>query len=767
MRLALWALGIVVAFAAPAFAGDVALELAGGRRVDGRILAVGPRRVVIDAAGGARFIERSEILSVTDGGTTVDLSRMASSSDVAAIVVQHLTEAVKEGAGPDTSVRLRRAERTLDLATLRGSEALLRPRDELRTGPYGRVAVLLPSGAKLTARSDAVLRFDDAGDPVLEEGVVHAEHLTGEVSIELPTGRLRALRAVVDVEHLRGRSMIGCYAGLAAELDARDGFQVEIPRNHVAEVSCADGSSPGFVAASPSNATGVSVTTRRPDGSTSRRFSVRPGERVVLLMDMAPPPVGVPAPAPAPIEPRSPDLARREPVAQPAAPGTPRLAPDAGVGRVLGAAGAFVLRRAGLARVVSPDEARSLVLRAADEIGTEETGLDVEVGDARAAIEPGSTVLIDDEGGVARLRLTRGAFAASTANRAAVGVIDGELALAAGKVALRSRSVPGGNRVEARVEKGRAQLSVGKDLMAVLASGDGVAASSESGVIRVEVLTQGGPAPATLSIAGGSVEAGVAAGHRIEVSRQGTALVLSFSNGAALELDDSVRATILDVGLEPEVTPEDGARFKLAAGMRKKLHAARRDGKPDANKPDPRELTRAPEPASRPLEPAEPKGASEPKPAGVETKTLTNGAVLVLKGWGALETKPEAGSFVTVAGQPGSTLSFGPNAHATISRARGNVKIETADGRTVTQEPGSPSIVLRLTDDQRLSIEIQGDRSIMCEPGADVSVFVRADGDVVSLVFGQTYYLRPGQPAIVDPQQGLHLGSYMARQRGR
>jgi hypothetical protein len=54
MRLALWALGIVVAFAAPALAGDVALELTGGRRVDGRILAVGPRRVVIDAAGGAR-----------------------------------------------------------------------------------------------------------------------------------------------------------------------------------------------------------------------------------------------------------------------------------------------------------------------------------------------------------------------------------------------------------------------------------------------------------------------------------------------------------------------------------------------------------------------------------------------------------------------------------------------------------------------------------------------------------------------------------------
>jgi hypothetical protein len=567
--------------------------------------------------------------------------------------------------------------------------------------------------------------------------------------------------------------MIGCYAGLAAELDARDGFQVEIPRNHVAEVACADGSSPGFVAASPSNATGVNVTTRRADGGTSRRFSVRPGERVVLLMDMAPPPA-VPAPAPAPTEPRSPDLARREPlVPQPAAPGTPRLAPDLGAGRVVAATGAFVLRRAGLARVVSPDEARSLALRAADEIGTEESGLEVEVGDVSAAIEPASTVLVEDEGGVARLRLTRGALAASTANRAAVGVVDGEVALAAGKVALRSRSVPGGNRVEARVEKGRAQLSVGKDLMAVLASGDAVAASTESGGIRFEVLAQGGAAPATLSIAGGSVEAGVAAGRALVVSRQATALALTFSNGAALELDDSVRATILDAGAEPEVTLEDGTRFKLPAGARKKLHSAHRDAKPDA-KPDPRELARAPEPAPRSSDPAPPapptpvppSRAPESKPA-VETKTLSNGAVLALKDWGAVETKPLSGSFVAITGMPGSTLAFGPKTRATISRSRGLVKIETPDGRSVTQEPGSPSIVLRLSDDQRLTVEIQGDRSITCEPGADVSIFVRADGDVVSLVFGQTYYLRPRQPAIVDPQQGLHLGPYMARERGR
>jgi hypothetical protein len=287
---------------------------------------------------------------------------------------------------------------------------------------------------------------------------------------------------------------------------------------------------------------------------------------------------------------------------------------------------------------------------------------------------------------------------------------------------------------------------------------------------------------------------------RVVPRREGL-LALTLANGAIVELDESLRAQLTDDGQQdPEVTWASGGKVRLAAGSVQRFRAQngrpvaavegdeaphglvpRLDGSQDMARPlaptpppapvdldpppaPPVELPRETRPA--PVEPAPPRRVAQTPAASAVT--LPNGAVLTLKGWGSLVSKPSSDpSLVEVEGPEGSTLLFGANTKATLSRTRTSSRIEMEDGRSVTHEPNGPRFSLRLGTDRRLALDIQGDRSIVAEPGSELAVQLRSDGFAVSLVFGQTYYLKPGRPVTVDCAQGLKLGPQVAKKLGR
>jgi hypothetical protein len=148
-----------------------------------------------------------------------------------------------------------------------------------------------------------------------------------------------------------------------------------------------------------------------------------------------------------------------------------------------------------------------------------------------------------------------------------------------------------------------------------------------------------------------------------------------------------------------------------------------------------------------------------------ETKTLPNGAILTLRNWGPLVTKGAVDSGLVLVEAPGGgSLLFGRNVKATLSKTRtGIVRVEAEDGRGLIHEPLAPTYSLRLSEDKRLAIDVSGERSIVAEPGTELTLHLRSDGFAVSFVFGQTYYLKAGRPVAVDTGQGLKLGQALAR----
>ena len=132
----------------------------------GTVVAIGPTRLLFDGErSGLVFCERKDVVQVLDAnGRPRDWTQAAASETDPVGVVQKLV---------GNGVRVRRRDEEVPLA-LHGAQAVVREGDVLRTGPYGRATLALPGGGLLTARSDAMLRFQE-GKPVLLEFITREE----------------------------------------------------------------------------------------------------------------------------------------------------------------------------------------------------------------------------------------------------------------------------------------------------------------------------------------------------------------------------------------------------------------------------------------------------------------------------------------------------------------------------------------------------------------------------------------------------------------
>jgi len=777
-------LASALTFAAASVGRADTIELEDGRSIEGRVLAAGGRRVLVDGPGGVEFVARTAVRRVVDAqGKQVTLDDQAPNPVAVVKVV--------EG-----GVRVQRRDQDLALS-VHGAQAVVCDDDVVRTTPYGRVTLVLDGGALLSARSDAVLRFV-RGQPVLVEGSLRLEQEPGQASVDLPEGRLVVTDGKATVEHVRGKSRLLCLAGRTI-LQARDEFTLDLPRNHAVDVKASTEHEPASVSASNANAWPVRLE------QGARWVSIQPGERVVLLGRGPSAPATAdpeltrrPAAPPSPPEPELPS-ATPTPAPRltlPEAPITP-AAPGGEVGRVARATSSFAVARAGQpSRRVEPTEATGLALWPGDVVTADEGEVHVEtLGDARTAsrvrlLAHAQLAVRPAEGG-APLRLD-GEAALDVPGRLAVAVPGGELGLLRAKVTLRA----GADSTAVVLLEGTAGARFGDDVRAELLAPARLTAVATLCRVRLEVPKDAQGVEASL----GTVDARIPAGQSASHGRTGDLQVVELWTGSRLELLGPIRARVVPAANETwALEVEDGSRWPLRTGtyrFARRGQAIETLGTPgglaaevlaQAPPPSPPATTEAPAPAPTPTPPAPvtptppapvtptpPAPVTPTPPAPVapvprligdeQTVVLANGATLVLRGWGPLVVLRSGTDEVEVEGPAGSSLVLGAGAKASLVRGKtGTCRVELPDGRFVAHEQDAAPFDLALDGQGRLHLTVResGARTIDVESGCAFDLTLRPGGYLLASVYGQVVYVQPGQRVSVTQQSGLR--TWMSR----
>lgn len=707
-----------LATGAPAWA-DV-LELKTGETVEGRLLAVGPTRLVFDGPEGHVYASLADVARVLDdSGAVQDTSQIAGEDGDPVGVVRTL-----EGA-----IRIRRQGRDLKVS-IHGSLSILREGDELRTGPYGRVGFQVPGGGQASARSDAILRFLE-GAVALVEGKLRLKHGGGRDTLAfVPEGRVRLVEGQTELEHLRGRTRLVCLTGRAVFV-ATQGYRVEIPRKHVLDVRSQVGHEPACVAASNTNAWPLRLE------YGAQWVSIQPGERVVLL--------GTPGAEAPPVV-----AAREQPRVAPAGPSAGSSASPVLAGRIVRATASFGLQQGGQEpRRVDQAEARGLEVASGDHLVTDGGELFAEFGESRIKLLASSELALRGAGtGGPLLRLVSGEASIQSQGQATLGITDGAVGLLRGEASVRQSE----KDIQVVLRTGTAGARFGTDVRAELIAPAELLARRDGAKISMTVPPAAQSVPLTL----GMLDLQLAGGKAVSYARTGERRTIALWNGATLEFMDAIRARVVPGPSQSWVLElEDDSRVPLRDGGHYRFE---RRGKvivkhlPGGVESEPKPVA-----APRVLAKAPPKG---------DRQVLSNGAVVLTRGWGKLEIKRKTGEFVVVAG-PGGDLWLGPRTQSTLSREGGLAQLETNDGRFVRCVEGAGPVDVRFEKDGRLHMELfkatARRRVIEVEAQTDFEVTVRRDRYVLAFVFGQAVYLEPGQHMSVSQASGLR--TYMASER--
>lgn len=724
-------------------------SLRDGRTVTGRVIAAGPGRILLDGSGAQQFLERSEVVSHRgDDGRPVSPPASDASDPVGVIKLVEGT------------VRVHRRGQEMPVSAI-GSLAALLEGDELRTGPYGRVQLLLPSGAMVSARDDAIVVLRGGG-PELLEGTLRLE-AEGAAFALVPEGRLEVQAGKAEAEHLRGRTRLISIAGRATFLAAA-GYRLELPRSHVADVRAEQADEPAAVAASNTNAWPLRLELG------ARRVSIQPGERV-LLLGIAPP-AGA-APASSHVPPPGQVIAAGPPA--PTSP--PARVEDRTAGRLVRASSATVLYRRDLPpRRLDQAEARDLPLLADDVLETEAGEAVVESGAARLTLEAGARLRVVGPGLGAPLALLSGEAVLETSDRTSLGLPGGEVGLLSGRLAVRTAPREEGSaRTELGLAAGTAGARFGEAVRAELLG----PAQLEVDASLTGIALRVPPAAAAVPLTLGGLDLRLRPGGEVRWARIGEVEAVELGP-SRIELVGGVRARIVPGPSEQDVVEltQDRSRFPLVAGT---YRFARQGQRLVADVPP---LVRgesglaaaepAPETPSADLGQATPAASAPavaeraPAPAtpGEERHELAGGVVVHTRGWGPLKVLRSSAEGVAIDTRGGEVV-LAPGATITLARAGATTRLTTRDGRLVTHEEGAGRFTARLERDGTLRLDVfAGDehRSLEVERGVEFDLAIRADNYVLSYVFGQAVYVEAGRHVSVTQAAGLR--SYLAAERG-
>lgn len=723
------------------------LELASGEVLQGRLLASGPSRVLIEAErGGARFLARSEISAYRVQGQPKTLPEQA--LDPTALVK------VVRGA-----VRARREGQELEVS-LHGPASVLREGDELRTGPFGKVGFYLPTGGEGRAWGDAVVSFT-GGVPALRAGQLQVTHLEGRVLASFPGGRVDVVRGTLEATLLRSQTRLQCLKG-RAQVRGTQGYLLDLPRNHSATVSAESREAPASVSASNTNAWGLRLELG------GRQVTIRRGERVILLAPV------VARREPEPKEPAP--QARPEPTPEPA---PPVVAKNEAIGTVVGASSAFALSRRALpARRIEPAEGEGLELRGGDRLDTAAGTLSLMFGAARVELAKESRGEVVS-GGVP-FRLLAGEVVVQSERETSMAFPEGEIGLLSGSAVVRQS----GGSTRLGVTRGTAGARIGERVRAELLAPSELSVQRGTSGLELRAPATGSTIPLVL----GGLEVRLRAGEALRFSHAGGMEQVTLRPGekqTRIELL-GVRAKIRPGPNESRVLQllHDGREIVLGPGTYRFVRrgqevltylpgqAPERAALPPADLAkgtQPAEAAPAsPEPQRAPVVVPAPSGPVVQVPARQKTLTghrqlLANGAVVVLRNWGPLQVKRawrrdlDKAHMIAIEG-PRGELQLEPKSVIHLERLAGVAKVATPDGRFVLHHPGASAFTTLVRANGALAIQVaEGDRVVEVEAGVEFDMSLRPDHYVLTYVFGQAVYLEPQQQMRVSRRDGLRM----------
>ena len=746
-----WGSALALLVVAACCANADELELASGEVLEGRLLASGPSRVLVDAErGGARFLARSEISAYRVEGQPKTLPEQA--LDPTALIK------VVRGA-----VRARRQGQELEVS-LHGPAAILREGDELRTGPFGKVGFYLPTGGEGRAWGDAVVRFS-GGVPALLAGQLQVMHLEGRVLASFPGGRVEVVRGTLEATLLQSQTRLQCLKG-RAQIRGTQGYLLDLPRNHTATVTAESREAPASVSASNTNAWGLRLELNK------RQVTIRRGERVILL-----------APVVARREPERPV----EPTPTPRPEATPEPLPpvvarNEAIGTVVGASSAFALSRRALpARRIEPAEGEGLELRAGDRLDTEAGSLSLMFGAARVELAKESRGEVVS-GGVP-FRLLAGQVLVQSERETSMAFPEGEVGLLSGSAVVHQS----GGATRLGVTRGTAGARIGERVRAELLAPSELLIQRGTSGLELRAPATGSTIPLVL----GGLEVRLRAGEALRFSHAGGMEQVTLSPGEAqtrIELL-GVRAKIRPGANESRILQllHDGREIVLGPGTYRFVRRGQEvltylpGQTPERAALPPGDLaqgTQTPtQPAPTQPAPAQPTPAQPtPAPAGplvrVPTRQrsltghrqlLANGATVVLRNWGPLQVKRawrrdvDKAHMIAVEG-PRGELQLEPKSVIHLERLAGVAKVATPDGRFVLHHPGGSSFTTLVRTNGALAIQVaEGERSVEVEAGVEFDMSLRPDHYVLTYVFGQAVYLEPQQQMRVSRRDGLRM----------
>jgi hypothetical protein len=697
-------------------------ELRGNEVLRGELLAAGPTRILVELPAGSRFLDRSQVLSYRDrSGGGVTLPEGPSDPSGLVTVVQ----------GP---VRVRRGSGELEVS-VQGRAAILYEGDQLRTGPYGKLAFRLPTGGVVRAWGDAVLQLRDA-TPTLSSGTLRLRHAEGKIDARIASGRIEAIKGTVEAVHLRGRTRIRCLAG-RARVFGNVGYRLDLPRNHVVDVSQETPESPATLSARATNAFALQLEVGR------RRIHIQRGERVLLL--------GAPKSTSPP--PAEPEAAPRQP-----------LPPILDItGRVISAESSFALQRANAPlRRVEPSEAQGFVLEELDRLVSDAGAIDMECGAARYRLAKKSEAQVQRGRGVP-LRLLRGQLQIDTARRASVALPGAELGIVKGSAAIDAR--PGSLRLS--VAGGTAGARVGDLVRAELLGPAELLVEEREGDTILTVPKGRQPVPVVL----GGLDLRLRSGRVLRFRGTRQMEVTRFEK-TRLELIGGVRARIVAVpGAGEDIQLlGDGRSFRLGPGT---YRFYRQGNRIVAEVPQV-----APPPPGLAPTPAGPRVVARAKPVPAHRKrvvgkrhTLQNGAIVITRSWGPLVIRPpvrRADGKVTVAvAGPQGDLVLEPKTQIILTRLPQVTRMDLPDGRYCLHETGAKvgfTAIVRANGILRVDVDT-GERSVEVESGVQFDLSVRRDDYVLTYIFGQAVYLEARQHMAITQREGLRL-RFARKKRG-
>lgn len=724
------------------------LELANGEVLQGTLLASGPSRVLLDdSRSGPRFLARSEVSAYRVQGKPQTLPEQ--SHDPAALVK------VVRGA-----VRARREGEDLEVS-LHGMAAVLREGDELRTGPFGRVGWLLPTGGEALAWGDAIVGFE-GGLPRLLTGQLQITNLEGRAQASFPGGLVEVMRGKLEAQRLRSQSRLQCLQG-RAQVRGTEGYRLDLPRNHTATITAETSEAPASVSASNTNAWALQLELG------ARRIAIRRGERVILLAPVAPqlaPAPAQPAPESIPREPEPPVVAKQEPS-----------------GTVLRATGAFALSRRALpARRIEPAEAEGTELHPGDRLSSQAGEVSLLFASARVELGKESSGQVV-EGGVP-FRLVAGQASLQSEREASLAFPEGELGLLAGSALVRQE----GGATRIGVSRGTAGARIGELVRAELLAPSELHIQRTTTGLELRSPTGASAVPLVL----GGLELRLRAGEALRFAHAGGLEEVTLLNRAGAEETRielaGVRARVISGPSESRILEllHDGRQIPLGPGTYRFVRRGQEilaflPGHDSERSPlaaaEPGPSGAAAEATPAPLKPAEatpaPTLPATPAPdpvaramqpsAGAVRQVLANGAVVVLRAWGPLKIKrawrrPGDQAHMIALEGPRGELQLEPRSELHLERVADVAKVGTRDGRFVLHHPGAGAFTALIREDGVFAIQItDGDRSVEVERGVEFDMSLRADRYVLTYVFGQAVYLEPSQQMRVTRREGLRM----------